>query len=593
MRTHVPRHVRFSILISLFIAAAVPVFLAVASPQQQVSASNDGPRSIPGFPVIVRGIPNTGKGFFIPPPAPKMRISPNAPKAASFNITYSSNFPTEARTAFQYAVNIWAGLLDSPVTINIMANWISLGNGVLGSAGTMSLNRNFPGAPAANTWFPDALTDKRTCSSYGGMPFDIVANFNSDINLNDWYFGTDGAVLGDQWDFATVALGELAHGFGFASSFTTIDGGDGYWDHHQDPDIGTPEIYTRFVRDGTSTETAIISYTSPSGALASALRGHEGGLFWTGQFATAGNGGTQPTLYSPNTWRAGSSFSHFDQATYVTELMNPDLPQGVAIHNPGPRTLGVLRDIGWGDELVIHAFGYDTSRVVEWVQLRNNASVPVNLSDYAIGDEEDQSTTDEGMFMLPNVDVAPGALFTMRVRSDGDWTTAYPGDPNPTYCWNCTSGYTNLTQYSLWGGTSGTLDDAGDEIVLLRTNGGTADLDGTLDDFITDALCYGSGQTYVDTNGSGSLNGRDKYIFTDSSCLGLLASGSFQRNSPVEACVPSTALTDNPTAVSVESIEASALTADQPAPASLWPLSVMAMLLLASGLIIFRSHSNK
>ena len=233
-----------------------------------------------------------------------------------------------------------------------------------------------------NTWFPNALADKRACGNVGGGTYDIVANFNSDFA--DWYFGTDGLVPSSQWDFVTVVLHEIGHGLGFAGSFTTVSGGVGRWDSSSNP--GIPAIYTRFVRDGAST--MITSYSSPSAALATTLQGGTGSLFWTGRFGTAGNGSVQPTLYSPNPWEAGSSFSHFDQTTYATELMKPALPNGVAIHSPGTRTLGVLRDIGWGDELVIQAYGYNTTGVVEWVQLRNNASVSVNLSDYAIGDEE-------------------------------------------------------------------------------------------------------------------------------------------------------------------------------------------------------------
>ncbi|MFN8594994.1 MAG: lamin tail domain-containing protein [Anaerolineae bacterium] len=186
---------------------------------------------------------------------------------------------------------------------------------------------------------------------------------------------------------------------------------------------------------------------------------------------------------------AGSSFSHFDQATYAVELMKPALPNGTAIHSLGTRTLGALRDIGWGDELVIQAFGYNTTGVVEWICFRNNSSVSVNLSDYAIGDEERQGGT-EGMFLLPNVNLAAGALFTMRAQRWHVGDRLYPGDPNPTYCWNCTSGYTNLTNYSLWGGTAGDLANTGDEIVLLRTNGGQADTDGVTDDFIIDAMLW-------------------------------------------------------------------------------------------------------
>jgi hypothetical protein len=104
MRTNFPCHVRFSVLIILLISVVVPVLLP-AGPQQQVSASSDGPLSIPGSEVIIRAIPNTGEGFFVPPPPPEMRLSPNAPEAATINVTYI-NFPSGAQTAFQYAVNI-------------------------------------------------------------------------------------------------------------------------------------------------------------------------------------------------------------------------------------------------------------------------------------------------------------------------------------------------------------------------------------------------------------------------------------------------------------------------------------------------------
>jgi hypothetical protein len=570
----------------LGVALALAVLVPVIGPWQAVSAANDGPISIPGPEVIIRAIPNTGEGFFVSPPPASMRLSPNAPEAATINVTYNG-FSAEAQTAFQYAVDIWAGLLDSSVTINIIATWTPLDTGVLGSAGSASLYGNFSGAPALNTWFPNALADKRACGNVGGEAYDIVANFNS--TFPDWYFGTVDPVPFNKWDFVTVVLHEIGHGLGFAGSFTTVSAGIGRWDSSLN--VGIPAIYTRFVRDGAGT--AITSYTSPSAALATTLQGGTSGVFWTGRFGTAGNSGVQPTLYSPNPWEQGSSFSHFNQATYETELMKPALPNGVAIHTPGTRTLGVLRDIGWGDELVIQAYGYNTTGVVEWVQLRNNASVSVNLSDYAIGDEEDRGAVDEGMFMLPNVDVAPGTLFTMRVRSDGSWATAYPGDPNPTYCWNCTSGYTNLTNYSLWGGTTGDLNNAGDEIVLLRTNGGTTDPDGTIDDFIIDAMCYGTGQPYVDTDGGGSLNNRDKTIFTDGICLGLLPSGSFKRSSTVEACVPSTALVNNPTAVSIESFSEANTTVDQSVPAIIGLLSVAALFLLVGGLVVFRTRPVK
>jgi hypothetical protein len=506
-------------------------------------------------------------------------------ESAAFSVTYNG-FSPEAQAAFQYAVDIWSGLLDSPETIDVEANWTPLGSdtGVLGSAGATYLFANFSGAPAADTWFSNALADRRACDDQIPSETEIIANFNSEFL--HWYLGTDGATPDDQWDFVTVVLHELAHGLGFAGSFVTVGSivPQGRWDHADYPGIAA--IYTRFMSTGSGNP--ITSYRSPSVALASVLQGSAGGIRATGIHAMAGNDGTQPTMYSPNPWQPGSSFSHFDQSTYAVELMKPALPPGTAIHNPGNRTLGMLRDIGWGDELVIQAFGYNTSDSrPEWVQIQNHSSITITLSDYAIGDEEDQGDSGEGMFLLPAVDLAPGALFTMRVRGDdGDWTYS---TSDPTYCWNCGEGYTDLVSYNLWGGAAGELDDAGDEVVLLRTNGGVADPDGTIDDFIIDAICYDSGQDYVDTDGSGSMDGRDKEIFLGGGCLSNLPSGSYYRANTVENCVPASAHLDNPTAITIASSDVSQAAAEGRAPGS-WMLfpAVLATLVV---LFVFRRRT--
>ena len=62
---------------------------------------------------------------------------------ATINVNYN-NFPVNVinpsqdgpeKAAFQFAIDIWESLLDSPVTININANWTNLGGSTLGSAG--------------------------------------------------------------------------------------------------------------------------------------------------------------------------------------------------------------------------------------------------------------------------------------------------------------------------------------------------------------------------------------------------------------------------------------------------------------------------
>lgn len=62
--------------------------------------------------------------------------------------------------AFQYAASIWSARLDSNVPIRIRAQFTSLGAGVLGSAGPVSVVRDFPNAPLAGTWYHVALANK-------------------------------------------------------------------------------------------------------------------------------------------------------------------------------------------------------------------------------------------------------------------------------------------------------------------------------------------------------------------------------------------------------------------------------------------------
>ncbi len=583
-------------LLGVWLLTVIGLVLALVSSGRRSAQAGalvaNEPSIIPGPELVIRAVPPQPGAVpvFVPPPDANWRLNPFAPDAATINVTYAGTWNPQAQAAFQYAVDIWAGLLDSSVAIDLQANWTDLGaaSGILGSASSNSITRDFPGAPAVGTWFANALADRRACADrITAQTYEIVANFNS--AFTDWYFGTDGLVPVNKWDLATVVLHELGHGLGFAGSMQYDDGsaangtecagtaGQGCWGFG----TGFPMIYDRFVEDPSTVSLLnTATYPNPSAALGTRLTGNVNSLRWNGLYGIAGNGGTKPVLYSPTTWQGGSSYSHFDQSTYATELMKPALPPQTAIHNPGSRTLGVLRDSGWGQELVINAFAYSpTGGRAEWVQIKNTSSIAISLSDYAIGDEERQGAAGEGSFLLPNVSLASGEVFLMRIRSDAAWT--YSTQPNPTYCWNCTSGYTNLTQYTLWGGTVPDLANAGDEIVLLRTNGGTADVDGVNDDTIVDAMCYGTGQTYVDTNNSGALDGRDQYIFTDHTCLSTLASGSFQRPGTVNTCVPASAYTDNPTAITLTSVEANNVTNGDASP--LTPLALLLVLVVLIG----------
>jgi hypothetical protein len=257
-------------------------------------------------------------------------------------VTYNG-FTPQAQAAFQAAVNIWASQIQSSVPIRVTANWTTLGSGVLGSASPNWLFRDFPGAPYANTWFGAAVAKKLSGTDLtAGLSdtADIVANFNSGFS---WYLGTDGNA-GTQFDLMSVVLHELGHGLGFLGSMI-VSGSTGSWGFS-----GFPIVYDRFAINGSSQfllDTTL--FQNPSSALGFQLTGNN--LFLTGVNARNANGGLAPKLYAPNPWRAGSSYSHLDEATYPqgspNSLMTPAIGPGEVIHDPGPILRGIFTDLGW------------------------------------------------------------------------------------------------------------------------------------------------------------------------------------------------------------------------------------------------------
>ncbi len=268
-------------------------------------------------------------------------ISSQNAQTSTIDVTYNG-FTPQAQAAFQYAVDIWEGLIESNVTIDIVANFTTLGAGVLGSAGSAYIIRDFSGAPQANTWYPAALGNKLAGTDLVTNSPDITTNFNS--NFSNWYFGTDGNTPAGQYDFVSVVLHELGHGLGF-SGLMGYNNGEGSWGSS-----GYPGIYDRFTVNGSNQSLINTSlFPNPSTALGNQLTSNN--LFFNGSNAVVANGGTKPKLYAPNSWQGGSSYSHLDEATYAAgnpnSLMTPQIGTAEAIHDPGAITLGIFEDMGW------------------------------------------------------------------------------------------------------------------------------------------------------------------------------------------------------------------------------------------------------
>src|SRR5262245_19780062 len=163
-----------------------------------------------------------GEGFNDPTPA--------APVGGNTGTTVGM----QRLIAFQHAANIWGAQLNSNVDIYVRAFFDPLSctatGAVLGSAGPVSVWRNFPGAPVADHWYHAALANKlfgadlRTPAQDPNNYYEINATFNSNLGqpgcLTDifFYYGLDNNHGASSLDLVTTVLHELGHGLGFSTT---------------------------------------------------------------------------------------------------------------------------------------------------------------------------------------------------------------------------------------------------------------------------------------------------------------------------------------------------------------------------------------
>jgi hypothetical protein len=154
--------------------------------------------------------------------------------------------------AFQHAADIWGGIVESGVVIEIEAEMHALTCGatgaVLGYAGATTVHYNFTGAPYLETYYPQALANAIRGFDLNPLNGDISATFSTSLNGNvgclggtTWYYGLDGNPPAGTIDFVTVVLHELGHGLGF-QTFADVttgarlgDRNDGFLHMLEDP----------------------------------------------------------------------------------------------------------------------------------------------------------------------------------------------------------------------------------------------------------------------------------------------------------------------------------------------------------------------
>ncbi len=254
--------------------------------------------------------------------------------------------------AFQYAADLWGGLLQSNVPIRVSAQMDPLTctptGAVLGQAGTVTIHRDFGGALLTNTWYPQALANALAGVDLNSSQADIDATFNSSINGDagclggaSWYYGFDANPPPGDVDFVTVVMHEIGHGLGFQtfvnlSTGAKLDGRDDMFMVNIERALASPSDFAAM----TDPQRAAACISDP------ALRWIGGNTtFMAAQVpVTSGLNNGYVRLHAPNPLQPGSSVAHWTTAVTPNEVMEPSLT--TPMHDPGLAKF-LMMDIGW------------------------------------------------------------------------------------------------------------------------------------------------------------------------------------------------------------------------------------------------------
>lgn len=249
---------------------------------------------------------------------------------------------------FRYAAQIWSSVVNSNVEIKVASAFDPLtctaNSAVLGSAGAVTLHRDFSGAPLTLTYYSAAQANALAGVDLATTSADISATFNSEIGKTGclqswpWYYGLDGNKPSNAIDMLAVVLHEIGHGLGFATFVNTSTGAT--FNNRNDTFMVNLEDHSLGLK---------WSQMSNAQRVASAI--DEPDLHWTGTRVNAASaaytGGINQghfQMYAPNPLESGSSVGHFSTAVTPNELMEPAINPGVGDTS---LTQALLADIGW------------------------------------------------------------------------------------------------------------------------------------------------------------------------------------------------------------------------------------------------------
>lgn len=292
--------------------------------------------------IVIQNSDPAGVGFNDPTPA--------SPVGGNTGTTVGQ----QRLIAFQHAANLWGANITSGPTIAVRATWEALScetnSGVLGSAGSLGVWRNFSGAPYSNTWYSSALANALAGRDLDSSNAEIVAKFNVNVGTpgclesRQWYLGLDTNHV-SKVNLVTVLLHEFSHGLGFQTFTNTSTGAQIQ---------GYPSVYDRFLSDNTSGKTW--AQMDDAERVASAINPNN--LVWSGPRASADASAVliagrdaqgRPLMYTPSPVQLGSSVSHWDRSGSPNQLMEPIISNNLShsLAPPQDLTTSLIGDLGW------------------------------------------------------------------------------------------------------------------------------------------------------------------------------------------------------------------------------------------------------
>ena len=264
------------------------------------------------------------------------------------------------RNAMLEAARLLSRELYGPVPVIIQACWDNLGgttnSATLAGARGNQLVANTPGLPE-NLFFIQAVVTRRAGTNLSSVlgsdessTPDIFIRFNTDIDGNIalgsrvFYYGLNGAGnVNNDTDFVSVALHEITHGMGFASTITEDGSLSG----------SLPDVFSVNLIDNRNGEA--VSLTDPAVSDDQRLDTitSVSGLQWSGPESSISLRNLQATtndsyvvMNAPLTYQPGSSVSHVGQS--YCELMTA--AASVCVDSPFRQlalSRPMLNEVGW------------------------------------------------------------------------------------------------------------------------------------------------------------------------------------------------------------------------------------------------------